>query len=639
MLVLNTRFQIAAICFFIIIVFDYIRNEKLPLLSTTFFSSMIIFAGLNLCFDFATVYTISHLDTVSPVINRLCHQLFITTLLIMIISLYQYVEILAHNQKRMNIKKFLLTMIPFAFSMLMMIFGELNYYVDGSTVYSYGPMATTVYVSVAFYLVLIISNTFFFYENIRKEKRIAIRAGSMIWVIAAVIQFLNPGMLVSGLAIVLMLLFIYLSFENPKEHTDEATGTFNKRAFHLMLGDQFESGKNVLVVSVVVDDLGRIQTAIGHDKANLMLEIIGNKIQFVFQTSVYHSRSNVMSILIDKKLEAIAPQLKEIESFIEETIVISQFSVVMKSHIDIIDTGFFKDSCDDIYEMMNYMADHHQDLPDSRVHVLDNAMVNEKARYTTIENLLHAAIENDGFQVVYQPIFDVRAEKFHSAEALVRLKDTTTVGFIPPDEFILIAEKKGMIMDLGRIVFEKVCQFTQENDLPKMGIEYIEVNLSGIQCVHPDLPKQLQTIMKRFAIKPAFINLEITETASVESGEMLNRNMLHLKNMGCSFSMDDFGTGYSNLSQMAEVVYDLVKLDRSLIWPYFYEENTKSHAILVNVINMLLELNVKIVAEGVETKEMTDYLSEHGITYLQGYYFSKPLAAADFLGFINEKNA
>lgn len=161
MFVLNTRFQIAAICFFIIIVFDYIRNEKLPLLSTTFFSSMLVFAGLNLCCDLATVYTITHLDTVSPVINRLCHQLFIATLLIMIISLYQYVEILAHNQKRMPVKKLFITMLPFAVSLLMLIFGELNYHVDAFMVYSYGPMATTVYLAVAFYLVLIIYNTFF----------------------------------------------------------------------------------------------------------------------------------------------------------------------------------------------------------------------------------------------------------------------------------------------------------------------------------------------------------------------------------------------------------------------------------------------------------------------------------------------
>jgi len=639
MLVLNTRFQIAAICFFIIIVFDYVRNEKLPLLSTTFFSSMLVFAGLNLCCDLATVYTITHLDTVSLVINRLCHQLFIATLLIMIISLYQYVEILAHNQKRMPVKKLIITMIPFAISLLMLIFGELNYHVDAYMVYSYGPMATTVYLAVAFYLVLIIYNTFFFYENIRVEKRIAIRAGSMIWVLAAVIQFLNPGLLISGLAIVLMILFIYLSFENPKEHIDEATSTFNKRAFHLMLGDQFESGKGVLVVNIVVDDLGRIQTALGHDLANLMLETIGNKIQKVFQTGVYHSRSNVMSILIDKNSEALTSQLNEIEAYLNEAIIIAQYSVIMKAHIDILDTRFFKESCDEVYEMMNYMADHHQDLSASRIHRLDDAMVNEKARYTTIENLLHHAIENDGFQVVYQPIFDVRTQAFHSAEALVRLKDTTTVGFIPPDEFILIAEKKGMIMELGRIVFEKVCQFTQANDLPRMGIEYIEVNLSGIQCVHPDLPKQLQSIMQNYAIEPAFMNLEITETAAVDSGEMLNRNMLHLRKMGCSFSMDDFGTGYSNLSQMAEVVYDLVKLDRSLIWPCFYEENPKAHAILTNVINMLLELNVKIVAEGVETKEMTDFLSDHGITYLQGYYFSKPLPEEDFLSYIHQNNA
>jgi c-di-GMP phosphodiesterase len=128
--------------------------------------------------------------------------------------------------------------------------------------------------------------------------------------------------------------------------------------------------------------------------------------------------------------------------------------------------------------------------------------------------------------------------------------------------------------------------------------------------------------MKEYRISPDFMNLEITETASVKSREMLHRNMLQLRDMGCSFSMNDFGTGYSNLSQMAEVVYDLAKLDKSLIWPCFYEENKKACAILDNVIHILLELNVKILEEGVETKEMTYYLSCQGVTYLQEYYFS-----------------
>ncbi|WP_186893837.1 EAL domain-containing protein [Acetobacterium malicum] len=122
-------------------------------------------------------------------------------------------------------------------------------------------------------------------------------------------------------------------------------------------------------------------------------------------------------------------------------------------------------------------------------------------------------------------------------------------------------------------------------------------NRSGIQCVHPDLPSQLQKIMKKYQITPGFINLVITETAFVESGEMLQENMIKLRQMGCSFSMDDFGTGYSNLSRMAEVVYNLVKLDKSLIWPCFDQENSeinglqnsKATAILENIIKLLLQ--------------------------------------------------
>jgi EAL domain-containing protein (putative c-di-GMP-specific phosphodiesterase class I) len=237
--------------------------------------------------------------------------------------------------------------------------------------------------------------------------------------------------------------------------------------------------------------------------------------------------------------------------------------------------------------------------------------------------------------VVYQPIYDVAKKCFRSAEALVRLTDTQTIGFISPEEFIIIAERIGLIMDLGRIVFEKVCAFSATHQLYNEALDYIEVNLSGIQCVHPDLPRQLEAIMKQYDIPPAFLNLEITETASVESGEMLDRNMIDLRKLGCSFSMDDFGTGYSNLSKMSEVVYDLVKIDKSLIWPCFTENNEKSLAILKNMINMLLELNVKIVAEGIETKEMQDFLVAQNITYLQGYFFSRPIPEEEFLHFLD----
>jgi EAL domain-containing protein (putative c-di-GMP-specific phosphodiesterase class I) len=257
-------------------------------------------------------------------------------------------------------------------------------------------------------------------------------------------------------------------------------------------------------------------------------------------------------------------------------------------------------------------------------------------RINTIEKILRKAIETDGFIIQYQPIYSVHQNRFASAEALVRLKDTTTLGYISPEEFITIAERKGMISELGAIVFEKVCIFMKSNQLNELGVSYIEINLSGIQCMDNNLPNQLHTIMKKYEIEPQCINLEITETASVETGELLHTNMKKLRSIGCSFSMDDFGTGYSNLSQMADLSYDLVKIDKSLLWRCFENNNEKAVILLQNVITMLISLNTKIVVEGVETKEQAEWLSKIGADYLQGYFYSKPISENEYITFLNQ---
>ena len=146
--------------------------------------------------------------------------------------------------------------------------------------------------------------------------------------------------------------------------------------------------------------------------------------------------------------------------------------------------------------------------------------------------------------------------------------------------------------------------------------------------------------MKKYGISPDSINLEITETTAVESASMLEKNMKRFRAMGCSFSMDDFGTGYSNLSKMSEVNYDLVKFDKSLIWPSFGEnKKEKSEIILTNTVNMVSSLGAHIVAEGVETEEMAQGLADMGVHYLQGYYYSRPISEEAYIEFIREKQA
>ena len=219
----------------------------------------------------------------------------------------------------------------------------------------------------------------------------------------------------------------------------------------------------------------------------------------------------------------------------------------------------------------------------------------------------------------------------------MRLTDTDTLGYISPEVFIPIAEENGMICQVGDIVFRKVCQFISENNLAKYGIEYVEVNLSGAQFMDVQLNEMLSSYVKKFNISPEFINLEITETASIEGGDMLEYNMKRLKECRFKFSMDDFGTGYSNLSKMAQSDFDLIKLDKSLLWPCFGSDySTAARVILDANIRMIHELGKQIVAEGVETKEQVEYLTERGVRYLQGYYYSRPLPAERYIEFMSK---
>ena len=264
--------------------------------------------------------------------------------------------------------------------------------------------------------------------------------------------------------------------------------------------------------------------------------------------------------------------------------------------------------------------------------------VNKKNYLQSVEKLVQKAVYEDGFYVVYQPIINTATGKCESAEALVRLKDTKTLGFISPEVFIPIAEKQGLIGKLGDQVFYKVCRYIRDSHLKERGIKSIEVNLSGLQISDPDIPYTLHQKVKSFGIDPSMINLEITETALVQSGKVVLDNMEKLKGFGYKFSMDDFGTGYSNFHQIASIKYDLIKIDKSLIWPAFEEGNIQAQTILFGCIKMMHTLGLSIVAEGVETASQAEELRAHGVEFLQGYYYSKPIPEDEFLQFVERHN-
>lgn len=167
-----------------------------------------------------------------------------------------------------------------------------------------------------------------------------------------------------------------------------------------------------------------------------------------------------------------------------------------------------------------------------------------------------------------------------------------------------------------------------------LGCIIIEINLSVVQCSYEQLAEDYIAIMEKYGISSDFINLEITESASMDAKRILLNNMKSLMDYGVKFSLDDFGTGQSNLNYIVDMPVDIVKFDKDMINAYF--ENGKAKYVMDAAMHMVHGMDLEIVSEGIETKEQYETMEELGISYIQGYYFSKPLSEQQFLEFISQ---
>jgi EAL domain-containing protein (putative c-di-GMP-specific phosphodiesterase class I) len=291
----------------------------------------------------------------------------------------------------------------------------------------------------------------------------------------------------------------------------------------------------------------------------------------------------------------------------------------------------------DINEMMQLFrwASETMEISEKGIFIIDEKASDNMKCEIEIGKLINEAIENDRVEVFYQPIYSTEKGHFTSAEALVRIRDGEG-KLIPPNLFIGIAEKNGSILKLGEIVFEKVCSFLETSEAVKLGIEYIEVNLSVVQCEYEGLSKRFIEIMNEHNIPGNMINLEITESATMTSKNRLIRNIADLKNFGVGFSLDDFGTGQSNLNYIVEMPVDIVKFDRGMINAYF--ESHKAKYVMDAAMHMIQGLKLDIVSEGIETEEQLSIMKNLGIQYIQGFYFSRPLPEAECLEFLRKRN-
>lgn len=245
----------------------------------------------------------------------------------------------------------------------------------------------------------------------------------------------------------------------------------------------------------------------------------------------------------------------------------------------------------------------------------------------TLETSLRYAVERQELQLYYQPIVGLESGKIVGAEALVRWHHPQQ-GMISPVKFIPLAEQTGLIAPIGEWVLQTACHQTKSWQAEGLPPVRVAVNLSFRQFNQVDLSERLVRILDESGLDPSYLELELTESILVQNVELTIAKLNELKSMGVKISLDDFGTGYSSLSYLQQFPFDLLKIDRCFVQDI--NTNATNAALTNAIIQMAHSLNLKVIAEGVETREELAVLYENNCDNIQGYLFSRPVKAEEF---------
>lgn len=617
---MNIQFQLCGLLVLIILYIFYKSHRTLKLYKEKVFNIVMVFVMVSLILDISSLIVIQYRDILSDFFVKFVCKTYIISLIwaTWVTLVYIFTEILSEKEHRKKVYKFsLFTMIQSIIVYLLPIY----IYDIGSVTYTYGPAVIFVYIFVAIYIILTLIFTFAYYKKMNTRRALAVIMWMYIWIVSAVIQFLNSELLIVGFASALGVLILFVIMENPEANIDRELDCFNSYALTNYLRQLFDRNMEFHVLEISFLNNHSLEEQ-GLDVYDVMKKILYISKQrdhvFVFKNI------GLGLILISDNQDKLLSIFNEIHDNLSLN---KDVLFILSTHAQALD------DTDHLFRFLSFAHTQYQDK-NGPLFIVDHHMITKYKEQYIIEQEIEDALLEDRVEVFLQPIYSNHEKIFTSAEALMRIR-TKDGNLLSPGIFIPIAENSGQIIELGERIFEKVCDFIKNTDIISMGVHYIEINLSIKQCEQNNLSQRLISIIEQYGINPQLINLEITETASISSRNTLLENMKRLIEYGFTFSLDDFGKGESNLMYVVEMPVSIVKLDYDLSKAFF--KSSKAKQVVRAVVNMAHGMNLKVVAEGIEEENEVNAMNNENVDYIQGFYYSKPLPCHDYIQFL--KNA
>lgn len=415
---------------------------------------------------------------------------------------------------------------------------------------------------------------------------------------------------------------------------DVLTGIPNRTLLRELLAQGLEVSRRhssaAAVAALDLDDFKRVNDTLGLDVGDRLLAAVAKRLTSVLGPGDSISRSSGDEFIIVRPDFSDPHQPEELTRALlgafETPFQINAYEIFMRASIGVSVYPNDGESADDLLAHADAALIHAKQHSRGEVQFFHRSLQAAIVERISLEADLRRAIERREFELHYQPIVDVSTKQIAGAEALVRWNHPMR-GMVPPDSFIGICEESGLITSLGAWVLDAACDQASEWCGRNQQDFFVSINVSPRQ-LDSDLEATLRGCLDKSGVKPGCIELEFTETAVIRDAQVGIMAMRRLQNLGVRISIDDFGTGYSSLAYLKRLPVNSLKIDRLFVRdiavsPY-------DAAIARAIIALAQSIDLRVIAEGVETQEQCDLLEALGCRFMQGYFFSRPMPAAKF---------
>ena len=587
-------------------------------------------------FNIISAYNIKNFTEHTHFICTLVTSLYFFTLLISPFIMTSYVcDMAIQSEKKKKVFNGVIGIVETLYFLLVIINFKTGWIFsfDDEVGYIRGPLKNVTYILSLTYGFLIVFIVLIQRKNLARRIFWVFILYPFISIYFIAIQYFFPKILLTGVASFTSILFAYVTIQSYTMEINLKTGLMTESRLRKRIHIQHKGG--VLYV-LMIDNINMIQSSMDVSELNQMYLKLGEIFMNTFPRSAYILSMNRLAAIgnsVDEVQDKSKNVLSEIKRLCSD--INSIIPVPIETYSAAINFSKDDNDYDSMMDLINNMLVRSKAAQVKTLQICDESVFADRERKRCIYKILkrELTLESEQFQVWFQPIYSIEGKRFEYMEALSRLRNTE-LGDIPPQEFVQVAESRGLIELLGFVAFEKVCKFISDN---RDTVNAVSINFSVYQMMNPKVVENVLQTIKRFELSPSNIIMEITESIFIDNYELVMKHMLELAQAGVKFYLDDFGTGYSNLTNVISLPFSTIKMDRSLVLAM--EEGQKGVSLFFDLVSTFKGVGFNILVEGVETNNQNYLVERAGVDYIQGFLYSRPLPPAECVDLLKRTTA